>query len=749
MSYSRSATSPAARRLPSLSRPKANRLRPTTSSEVVIIGCSDPATAGNSSPAVAGDAGRRMPMARTTTTGILRITRTRLFHDDLPVHPGMRCADVVVVPRLREGDGLRLAVRNHTGIPVALLPRRRPVRQVADVREVQRAAHLDPDAGRHVAELHVVAAHLDGVDAGRDRPDGPGDGRRRGRRPQRPDLPLQREGPDRITVGAALQLIAAGRDHDELLAIHLVDDGRRIRAEAGLEAPQLLTRLGVDREEVAVGLATEDEAAGRDRRAAATADAVRRLVLPGDLVRLAVDRGERASHLDPDRRRLRAADVALADEELVAVAREGAGADGLGDVEVARVGAVRHRRPVRSAQARRLHDHRVFPEDLEDASGLLVARHRLGTLRHGRVALRVRLRLRRLLPRLLRHRPLLDADQRCAVRAIQDVDPAGPARFGDALAGPAVDHGIEEHDRTGRVVVPDVVMDLLEVPHVLAGLRLQRDHRRAVQVVAFPHRPVVIGPAVAGREVEEAELRIERGRVPDRGAAAHRMVRAGGPGLAATLPRPGQRVPAPLDLAALGVQCGDAPTHAEFAARDAAVHETVVVERRAGDGVAVLPLLDRRLPGHLAGLHVERDDVRVELTEVEQPLAHGESTVDPPAAYGGDLLVDAGPVLPEDLARLGVQREDIVVARDHVHDPVLDEGRGLERVLAADAGALQARHPGALELLDVAGVDLGQRRVALVGEVAAVGDPVLAHRAPEQLVDLRIGRPGRSGEQDE
>src|SRR2546426_1137071 len=182
-----------------------------------------------------------MHTARTRAMGTTRapsVTPTGLLHDDLPVHPGMRRADVVVVPRLREGDGLRLAVRKHTGIPVALLPRRRPVRQVADVREVQRAARLDPDAGRHEAVLHVVAAHLDRVDAGRDRPDGPGDGRRWRRRPQRPELSLQREGPDRVTVGAALQLIAARGDHDELLAVHLVDDRRRIGAEAGLEAPE-------------------------------------------------------------------------------------------------------------------------------------------------------------------------------------------------------------------------------------------------------------------------------------------------------------------------------------------------------------------------------------------------------------------------------------------------------------------------------------------------------------------------------
>src|SRR5262249_23494636 len=87
---------------------------------------------------------------------------------------------------------------------------------------------------------------------------------------------------------------------------------------------------------------------------------------------------------------------------------------------------------------------------------------------------------------------------------------------------------------------------------------------------------------------------------------------------------------------------------------------------------------------------------------------------------------------------------------DHVHDPVFHERRGLEGILAADARALQTRHPCALELVHVTDVDLFQRRVPLVGEVAAVGDPVLADRAAQQPVDLGIGGPhGRSGEQEQ
>src|SRR5262249_12001247 len=153
----------------------------------------------------------------------------------------------------------------------------------------------------------------------------------------------------------------------------------------------------------------------------------------------------------------------------------------------------------------------------------------------------------------------------------------------DALAWLAVDHGVEQHHRARRVVVPDVVVDLLEVPDVFAGLRLQRDHRRAEQIVALAHRAVVVGSAVARREVNEPELWIEGGRVPDRGASAHRVVRAGWPRVAAEFAGSRQRVPAPPDLAGLGVERREPTADAELAAGDTAVYEPVVVERRAGD----------------------------------------------------------------------------------------------------------------------------------------------------------------------
>src|ERR1051326_457197 len=311
------------------------------------------------------------------------------FHDDLTVHPGMRAADVVVDPRLAERHGFHLALGERTGRPLTLFQRARVMRNVAYVGESYRGAGLDARARRRVAVLHVVIADLDRVGGG-NRPDRPGDRRGRGWRPERTKFPVQRENPNRVPVGAALQLIAAGRDGNELLAVDLIDDGRGVGAESRLEPPQLLPGLGVEREEVAVRLAAEDKPAGRRRRAAATANAVWGLVLPGDLVSAAVDRGERAAHLHSDRRRLRAADITLAHHVFVAVAGKGAGAHGPRHVEIAGVGTVRHGGPVGTADPRRLDQNRGLPERLEDAAVILITGQPVGTLRDDRVADRIR-----------------------------------------------------------------------------------------------------------------------------------------------------------------------------------------------------------------------------------------------------------------------------------------------------------------------------------------------------------------------
>ena len=99
-----------------------------------------------------------------------------------------------------------------------------------------------------------------------------------------------------------------------------------------------------------------------------------------------------------------------------------------------------------------------------------------GALRYGRVADRIRVCLRGVLPRFLRHRAFLDADQRLAVRPVENVDPPGASGLGNSLARLTVDDGVEENDGARQVVIPDVVVHLLEVPGVFARLGVQCDN---------------------------------------------------------------------------------------------------------------------------------------------------------------------------------------------------------------------------------------------------------------------------------
>src|SRR6516162_4114683 len=147
--------------------------------------------------------------------------------------------------------------------------------QIAHIGECHRGACLDAYASRREAVFPVQVANLDRVDSCRNRADWTGNRRRRGWRPQGAELPLQREHPHGIAIRAALQLVAARGDGDELFPVDLLNDGRRTGPEPGLDPPQLLAGLGVERQQVAVRLAAENQTASRHGRAATTADAVR------------------------------------------------------------------------------------------------------------------------------------------------------------------------------------------------------------------------------------------------------------------------------------------------------------------------------------------------------------------------------------------------------------------------------------------------------------------------------------------
>src|SRR5438552_15006649 len=110
---------------------------------------------------------------------------------------------------------------------------------------------------------------------------------------KRPALPLLRQAKneDAVAIREAELEVAAGRDGDELLTVDLERDRGGVDAGAALEPPELFAGLGVERVEVAGAVAAGEDHAPRRGEGAAD-QRVRKLVLPGDLPRVDVDRSE-------------------------------------------------------------------------------------------------------------------------------------------------------------------------------------------------------------------------------------------------------------------------------------------------------------------------------------------------------------------------------------------------------------------------------------------------------------------------
>ena len=135
-------------------------------------------------------------------------------------------------------------------------------------------------------------------------------------------------------------------------------------------------------------------------------------------------------------------------------------------------------------------------------------------------------RLRRRIPLAghvaLRHRPLLDRPHRLAVGAIEHVDERLLRHLRQRLDAAAVHGDVGEHRRGRQVVVPQAVMDDLEVPDALAGPGVEaRAMLSAEQVVAGPRAAVVVAGGVLGRQVDVAELLVAADQRP--GAAVARV----------------------------------------------------------------------------------------------------------------------------------------------------------------------------------------------------------------------------------
>src|ERR1700730_13477425 len=96
-------------------------------------------------------------------------------------------------------------------------------------------------------------------------------------------------------------------------------------------------------------------------------------------------------------------------------------------------------------------------------------------------------------------------------------------------------------------------MHLLEVPAIFSRFGLDGNHRDREQIVAGADTAVEIGPWVAGGEIDQAEVGIDRRCLPNGGPAVFPHVVILRPGVVAELTRTGNGVEGPDQAAVLGV----------------------------------------------------------------------------------------------------------------------------------------------------------------------------------------------------
>ena len=119
----------------------------------------------------------------------------------------------------------------------------------------------------------------------------------------------------------------------------------------------------------------------------------------------------------------------------------------------------------------------------------------------------------------LRHRSFDDGPHRLSRLAVEDVRERLLADLHDGLDPPAVDGDVAKDWSGRKIVVPQTVVNGLEVPDPLAGLCLQAHQALGEQVVAHALPAVVVVGRRRRREVYVVELTIVRHRRPDVGAS--------------------------------------------------------------------------------------------------------------------------------------------------------------------------------------------------------------------------------------
>ena len=165
------------------------------------------------------------------------------------------------------------------------------------------------------------------------------------------------------------------------------------------------------------------------------------------------------------------------------------------------------------------------------------------------------------------------------------------------------------------------------------------------------------------------------------------------------------------------------------AAGHALQHHPVHDERARGVAPAFAPVGRLVIPGDLAGLRVQRHEMRIgrgdhQLVLIDRHVALGHVV----AGQIDDRLRQVASILPDQVAGRGVQRLHLVGVIPDVEDTVVHDRRALGRTVGQRPG------PGNLQVLDVVLGDLVERAEAEAVIGAAPHQPVARVRVAQHLV---------------
>ncbi len=316
----------------------------------------------------------------------------------------------------------------------------------------------------------------------------------------------------------------------------------------------------------------------------------------------------------------------------------------------------------------------------------------------------------------------------------------------DHVALLSADLEVGDGDLLVAVKVPAVFRGFLEVPDILAGIRLHRDDRGGIKAVAGAIG-VAIGRVprfgIGGPEIDQVGDRVIGDRIPHRAAAA-KLPELARPGLGrgfqvlALLRLRGiarHGVEAPAFVPGFGIEGGQIAAGEIFGTGRTDQDHALRHPRRPGDR-HVRSFGDGQLvPGHLAGLLIECDQPPVERADIDLVAIERDAAVDRVAAHIDQLFArDLGVVGPLERPGLGVIGLHHRPGGGDVEDAIVHQRRGF-----LPARGIEIGEPGHAELADVLVVDLVERGKALLGPVAAIGQPF----GPRALGDQLVGHPRR------